>query len=508
VAFCFLYLGLGWSKQFLDKTGTDEEIEKEAVIKGKDYGPDFKKIFEKIWHDEDHGGCENLGSGRKTTVEACKEDCRNKDGCNAINYCHEDGCVLRGCRLPRPVPNWDGPDGWICVGHHVNKEENGIMIKCECPENYEPVCGTNGKEYGNICLALCENVKAKCKGKCPCTKKCDMIPNRNTRCRGFCNRVRVGKTNNVMQCIQKCLERDKCRHYIWYRPGTFWGKTCFVVEGEGSVYRDSSKLTITGSCRKGCNCPSVYTPVCDEDGITRHNDCEAKCAKAKIKCHNKCPCKKEEGCFAPLSTVETRDGVKTIPELRIGDEIRTSTDNLDTTGFTEFLGWLDRQKSSPVRMLQLFTADNTPAVTLSASHVVFTTNSTMYAGDLVPGDTLLHWDGVQMEEVEITEIKTSQEQGFWAPLTRSGTLLVDGFLMSCYASYPHKLADVAMVPIKAMPLTLLDDHESQHMDGVRKSISFMKSIGQSFGARKEEDVFEEVPTMNLASFINSLKFEL
>ena len=44
------------------------------------------------------------------------------------------------------------------------------MIKCECPENYEPVCGTNGKEYGNICLALCENVKAKCKGKCPCTK--------------------------------------------------------------------------------------------------------------------------------------------------------------------------------------------------------------------------------------------------------------------------------------------------------------------------------------------------
>ena len=81
--------------------------------------------------------------------------------------------------------------------------------------------------------------------------ECDMIPNRNTRCRGFCNRVRVGKTNNVMQCIQKCLERDKCRHYIWYRPGTFWGKTCFVVEGEGSVYRDSSKLTITGSCRKG-----------------------------------------------------------------------------------------------------------------------------------------------------------------------------------------------------------------------------------------------------------------
>ena len=93
-------------------------------------------------------------------------------------------------------------------------------------------------------------------------------------------------------------------------------------------------------------------------------------------------------------------------------------------------------------MLQLFTTDDSPAVTLTASHVVFTTNSTKYAGDLVPGDTLLHWDGVQMEELEITEIKTSYETGFWAPLTRAGTLLVNGFLMSCYASYPHKVSAI------------------------------------------------------------------
>ena len=76
---------------------------------------------------------------------------------------------------------------------------------------------------------------------------------------------------------------------------------------------------------------------------------------------------------------------------------------------------------------------------MSASHVVFTSNSTMYAGDLVPGNILLRWDGVQMEEQKITEIKTSLETGFWAPLTKSGTLLVDGFLMSSYASYPHQV---------------------------------------------------------------------
>ena len=106
----------------------------------------------------------------------------------------------------------------------------------------------------------------------------------------------------------------------------------------------------------------------------------------------------------------------------------------------KFLGWIDRQGSSPVEMIQLFTADNSPAVTLTANHVVFTSNSTKYAGDLVPGDTMLHWDGLQRKEVEITEILSSQEPGYWAPLTRSGTLLVDGFLMSCYASSPHEVS--------------------------------------------------------------------
>ena len=63
-----------------------------------------------------------------------------------------------------------------------------------------------------------------------------------------------------------------------------------------------------------------------------------------------------------------------------------------------------------------------------------------------------------------------------------------------------------MGPIKAMPTTLLDDQESQHKDGVRKIISFMKGLGQSFGARKGEEIFEKV-LMNLGSFVNPMKYE-
>ena len=93
-------------------------------------------------------------------------------------------------------------------------------------------------------------------------------------------------------------------------------------------------------------------------------------------------------------------------------------------------------------MLQMFTSDDSPALTLSASHVVFTSNSTKYAGDLVPGDTLLHWNGVEMKEKEIVEIGRSLESGYWAPMTRDGTLLVNGFLMSCYASFQHQVRHI------------------------------------------------------------------
>merc|ERR1712142_1322732 len=149
----------------------------------------------------------------------------------------------------------------------------------------------------------------------------------------------------------------------------------------------------------------------------------------------------------------------------------------------------------PVEMLQIFTSDSSPALTLSASHVVFTSNSTKYAGDLVPGDTLLHWNGVEMKEKEIAEIRTSLESGYWAPMTRDGTLLVNGFLMSCYASYPHQLADLSMLPIKTMPTLLLDDKKSEHNDGIRSVVKLLKQVGMWFGVRKQEEAIrQKLPT--------------
>ena len=66
----------------------------------------------------------------------------------------------------------------------------------------------------------------------------------------------------------------------------------------------------------------------------------------------------------------------------------------------------------------------------------------VYAGQLQEGDRLVKMKakGVELIGEEVVSLERKLESGFWAPLTRSGTLLVDGFLMSCYASYPHKVS--------------------------------------------------------------------
>ena len=65
------------------------------------------------------------------------------------------------------------------------------------------------------------------------------------------------------------------------------------------------------------------------------------------------------------------------------------------------------------------------------------------------GDVMRVYSADKLIDAEIIEIEIEIKQGYTAPLTESGTILVNDIHSSCYAEInSHWIADLAMKPIK------------------------------------------------------------
>ena len=225
-------------------------------------------------------------------------------------------------------------------------------------------------------------------------------------------------------------------------------------------------------------------------------------------------------CFSGSSEVQTPNGAVPMKDLRLNDLVLTYTPGtgnhytevkscqyLVDAFFLQFLGWLDRSASKPAVFLNVSTSSS--SITLSASHVIFRASKSgsiepVYAGELQEGDKLVKSASSDklMEEEEIVSIEMKRETSYWAPLTEEGTLLVDGFLASSYASYPHEAGQLLLAPVKMFPRLLLDDETSQHEDGVRKSVKMLKEVADRMGLRRK--VAEEANLANEGFLPNSV----
>lgn len=91
-----------------------------------------------------------------------------------------------------------------------------------------------------------------------------------------------------------------------------------------------------------------------------------------------------------------------------------------------------------MEFIQICSEDPNDSLEITQNHLVFCKDNQglrfKYPRQLVVGEHLVKQDGTLME---ITKINTIISEGFYAPLTANGTLVVNGFLTSCYAWHPN-----------------------------------------------------------------------
>ena len=169
---------------------------------------------------------------------------------------------------------------------------------------------------------------------------------------------------------------------------------------------------------------------------------------------------KHSGCFTAESKVVREDGRRlNMSEVRLGDRVQ-SVDSLGNIVYSEVLMFLDREPEERMQFI-VVTGEDGSKLTLTPSHLVFTGRTdceelecmeASYAGNLAPGDTIVVTRGQTEAGVKVTRVASvsvTSSTGVFAPLTRSGNLVVDGVLASCYAVIDSQtVAHVAFLPVR------------------------------------------------------------
>ena len=139
-------------------------------------------------------------------------------------------------------------------------------------------------------------------------------------------------------------------------------------------------------------------------------------------------------CFPGDSTIQVslEGATKPLDQIKIGDLVRTGSSTME-----QVYSFGHNQKQVVAEYLEITTKAST--LRLSSDHMVFTASgSAIPAANAKIGDSLI----VVLEGKEtvapIQQIRAIQANGAFAPMTKSGKILVDGFVASNYVSLNGK----------------------------------------------------------------------
>ncbi|EUB56688.1 Desert hedgehog protein [Echinococcus granulosus] len=166
------------------------------------------------------------------------------------------------------------------------------------------------------------------------------------------------------------------------------------------------------------------------------------------------------GCFPGSAHAMSATGTPIpLSALRIGDHVMTldpRTYKLQPTRVTAFLH-RDEHQYSPWIEITYFRKDETvpSKLRLTANHLIYRWQggkTSVFANQVQPGDEIAcNLDNPEdLCQVESTRVVNSSltDTGVYAPLTRTGDMIIDGVFVSCFAHIRNDwLAQVAVLPL-------------------------------------------------------------
>jgi len=283
-----------------------------------------------------------------------------------------------------------------------------------------------------------------------------------------------GQAENRMPCLRSSMaECNTCTHYTYtehidqYRSECFefhsadlcskwnydsstrqcknyFGKDCYEVgTAAGNIFETD---VMSGDWGGACTCPDgqVYQVADNNDycgslacigGIPGEcNRSVGPWSKNWVKCAADLAVDEDGGedCFSAHAQVMDKNyGLINMEDVAVGDLLLT-----DQGFYTEVVGWLHREKNRRSKFLEIVFYHEATNKTLTITenhHVRLTDGALVEAVDVDVGSLLMGVDGSPKQVIDVRE---GYWTGVWAPLTRSGTVAVDGIQCSIYANGP------------------------------------------------------------------------
>jgi hypothetical protein len=157
---------------------------------------------------------------------------------------------------------------------------------------------------------------------------------------------------------------------------------------------------------------------------------------------------KKVSCFAGSSEVTLRNGTrKSLSRVNIGDEVLVNQHNT----CEPVIAFIHLQPKGLFNFLQIHLRSSSSyassTIFISPNHLLFDydTGTARFAGKFHVGDRLQLIENNQIIPADIVSIDLTKEEGYYAPLTPSGTIVINGVVASNYATVSnHVLAHQIM----------------------------------------------------------------